>query len=208
MRGDLFITGSDTGVGKTLLSALLVAALNRYYWKPIQTGARDGTDREAVIKLSGVARDRTFQEAYLFDPPVSPHLAAEAKGSVIDLRRIQRPASLEPLVIEGAGGVFAPINDDQFMMDVMRKLKAPVVVAVRTAVGTINHTLLTVQAIRTVKLDLRGVVMIGRENLDNRRAIERYAKAPVIGWIPRMRRIDRERLRSVFERHFNASAFV
>ena len=208
MRGDLFITGSDTGVGKTLLSALLVAALNRKYWKPIQTGARDGTDRETVIQLSGIARDRTYKEAYLFDPPVSPHLAAQEKGIVIDLRRIRRPGSLEPLIIEGAGGVFAPINDEQFMVDMMRTLKAPVVVAVRTAVGTINHTLLTVQAIRSLKLDLRGVVMIGRENLDNRRAIERYAKAPVIGWIPRMRRIDRERLRSVFERHFNASAFV
>lgn len=208
MRGDLFITGSDTGVGKTVLSALLVAALNRKYWKPIQTGARDGTDREAVIKWSGVARSRTLQEVYLFDPPVSPHLAAEEKGIVIDLRRIRRPESAEPLIIEGAGGVFAPINDDQFMVDVMRKLKAPVVVAVRTAVGTINHTLLTVQAIRSTKLDLRGVVMIGKENRDNRRAIERYAKAPVIGWIPRMRTIERERLRSIFERHFDASAFA
>jgi dethiobiotin synthetase len=208
MRGDLFITGSDTGVGKTLLSAMLVAALNRKYWKPIQTGARDGTDRQTVIKWSGVARGRTYKETYLFDPPVSPHLAAEAKAIRIDLNRIQRPATPEPLIIEGAGGVFAPINDNQFMVDMMRKLKAPVVVAVRTAVGTINHTLLTVQAIRSVKLELRGVVMIGTENLDNRRAIERYAKAPVIGWIPRLKRIDRERLRSVFERHFNASAFV
>src|SRR5215510_5489378 len=117
MKGDLFITGSDTGVGKTVLSALLVAALNRRYWKPIQTGARDGTDREAVIKWSGIARNRTYRETYLFDPPVSPHLAAEEKGIAIDLRRIRRPESQDPLIIEGAGGVFAPINDEQFMVD-------------------------------------------------------------------------------------------
>src|SRR2546422_6928231 len=98
MIKDLFVTGTDTGVGKTLLSALLVAALNRKYWKPIQTGACEGTDREAVMKWAGIAADRTYPESYVFSPPVSPHLAAEKEGTTIDVRRIQRPVSKDALI--------------------------------------------------------------------------------------------------------------
>src|SRR5213593_982063 len=103
MSKDLFVTGTDTGVGKTLLSALLVAALNRKYWKPIQTGAREGTDRQTVMKWAGVPADRTFPEAVVFDAPVSPHLAAEQQGSPIDLLAIRRPDDPDAIVIEGAG---------------------------------------------------------------------------------------------------------
>src|SRR5438128_524337 len=146
----------------------------RKYWKPIQTGASEGTDRQAVMKWAGVSADRTFPEAVVFDPPVSPHLAAEQQGSRIDLMAIRRPAEPDPIVIEGAGGVYVPINDDVFMLDLMGHLNAPVVVAARTALGTINHTLLTISAIRSAGLELRGVVMVGKENPDNRRAVEHY----------------------------------
>src|SRR5436190_15296916 len=100
---DIFVTGTDTNVGKTVLSALLVAALNRKYWKPIQTGVAEGTDRETIMKLAGVDEDQTYPERYRLDCPVSPHLAAEMEGVSIELARIQRPASAERLVIEGAG---------------------------------------------------------------------------------------------------------
>jgi len=205
---DLFITGTDTAVGKTVLSALLVAALERKYWKPVQTGATEGTDRETVMKLAGVDPKQTFPESYLFDAPVSPHLAASRQGAVIDLRRIRRPESSDPLVIEGAGGLMVPINDESFMIDLMRQLDAPVVVAARTALGTINHTLLTVKAIRDAQLDLRGVVMIGKEDADNRRAVERYGNVPVVGFIPWLETIDRAVLRSVFQRHFDHHALL
>src|SRR5437867_1426901 len=167
VNNDLFITGTDTSVGKTLLSALLVAALGRKYWKPIQTGACEGTDRQSVIRWAAITADDAYPETYLFDPPVSPHLAAKQQGTSIDVQRIQRPTSVDPLVIEGAGGVFVPINERAFMLDLMRQLGAPVVVASRTALGTINHTLLTVSAIRDARLTLRGVVMTGRENEEN-----------------------------------------
>ena len=208
MNRDLFVTGTDTGVGKTLLSALLVAALGRKYWKPIQTGACEGTDRQSVIRWAAIRADDAYPETYLFDRPVSPHLAAKQQGTSIDVQRIQRPTSVDPLVIEGAGGVFVPINERAFMLDLMRQLGAPVVVASRTALGTINHTLLTVSAIRDAKLSLRGVVMIGRENEENRRAIERYGDVPVIGWIPWLDKIDRDILRSVFENRFDQTAFL
>jgi len=208
MSRDLFVTGTDTGVGKTLLSALLVAALNRKYWKPIQTGASEGTDRQAVMKWAGVSADRTFPEAVVFDPPVSPHLAAEQQGSRIDLMAIRRPAEPDPIVIEGAGGVYVPINDDVFMLDLMGHLNAPVVVAARTVLGTINHTLLTISAIRSAGLELRGVVMVGKENADNRRAVEHYGEVPVIGFIPWLDSIERAGLCRVFEQHFDRTAFA
>jgi dethiobiotin synthetase len=207
VNSDLFITGTDTGVGKTLLSAVLVAALNRKYWKPIQTGAREGSDRETVIKWAEIAAEHAYPESYIFDPPVSPHLAAQQQGTTIDLEHIRRPASAHPIVIEGAGGIFVPINDSAFMLDLIRRFAAPVVVATRTALGTINHTLLTVFAIRQAKLALRGVVMIGKENMENRLAIERYGDVPVIGSIPWLEPIDRKTLRSVFEQRFDKTAF-
>jgi len=207
MSSDLFITGTDTGVGKTLLSSILVAALNRKYWKPVQTGACEGTDRETVIKWTEIPVEDAYPESYIFDPPVSPHLAAKEQQTTIDLQRIRRPASADPIVIEGAGGVFVPVNDGAFMLDVMRHLAAPVVVAARTALGTINHTLLTVFAIRRTSLALRGVVMIGKENIENRRAVERYGEVPVIGSVPWLDMIDRKTLRSVFEHRFDKHAF-
>jgi len=205
---DLFVTGTDTGVGKTLLSALLVAALDRKYWKPVQTGASEGTDRDTVMRWGGVSKDSTFPETYIFDPPVSPHLAAEQQGTTIDLARIQRPATPHSLIIEGAGGVFVPLNDHAFMLDLMRALEAPIVVAGRTALGTINHTLLTVAAIRNAELDLRGVVMLGKENAENRRAIERFGNVPVVGVVPWLEKIDRASLLSVFHRCFEPGAFT
>ena len=101
-----------------------------------------------------------------------------------------------------------PINDESFMIDLMRQLDIPIIVAARTALGTINHTLLTVNAIRDARLDLRGVVMIGKENADNRRAVERYGNVPVVGFIPWLESIDGAALRSVFQRHFDQSAFL
>src|SRR5262249_41375833 len=181
-------------------SALLVAALKRKYWKPIQTGSCEGTDRETVIKLAG---GEAFHESYIFDPPVSPHIAAKEHGVTIELSRIRRPASSDPIIIEGAGGVFVPINDQEFMLDLMRHLGAPVILAARTALGTINHTLLSVFAIRQAKLPLLGVVMIGKENEENRAAIERYGNVPVIGSIPWLDTIDRRTLVSTFEERFD-----
>jgi dethiobiotin synthase len=204
VSSDLFVTGTDTNVGKTLLSALLIAALNRKYWKPIQTGSYEGTDRETVMKLAGLSIEQTYPESYIFGPPVSPHLAAREEGVTIDLDQIHRPLSEDPIIIEGAGGVFVPINDHAFMLDLMRQLAAPIILATRTTLGTINHTLLSVFAIREAKLPLRGVVMIGKENVENRLAIERYGNVPVIGSIPWLERIDRAALLTIFEQRFAA----
>lgn len=205
MTDALFITGTDTNVGKTVLSALLVAALDAVYWKPIQTGASEGTDRRAVIRWAGVPESQTLAEFYCFDPPVSPHLAAEKSGVTIEIGEIPRPdlTSGKSLIVEGAGGILAPINNTESMLDLIWHLNMPVIVAARSGLGTINHTRLTVHALRTSGIRMIGVVMIGEENKDNERAVEHFAAVPVIGRIPMLKTIDRHALLDVYRTHFD-----
>ena len=208
MKESLFVTGTDTNVGKTLLTALLVAALDAIYWKPIQTGATEGTDRQTVIKLAEIPEAQTIPESYCFDPPVSPHLAAETSGVKIDLARIRVPAKVDkPVIAEGAGGIFVPINDSELMLDLARHLGFPILIAARAALGTINHTLLTVRALRCAKMCIKGVVMIGNRNKDNERSVEHFGAAPVVGWIPWLDKIDRETLLRVFQSNFDPKYF-
>lgn len=219
-----FITGTDTGVGKTVVSALLCAALDALYWKPIQTGTREGTDRDTVMRLAALPAARALPEIYKFAPPVSPHLAARRAGVRIDLRKIKLPRSASALrggashhdhhitsgnalIVEGAGGVFVPINDRQFMSDLMAHLGLPVLLVARTALGTINHTLLSLAALRAARLDIRGVVMVGPKNDENRKAIERYGHARVIGLLPPLARLSRAGLLRAFRANFDRRTF-
>jgi dethiobiotin synthetase len=209
MARNFFVTGTDTGVGKTLLSALLVAALDAVYWKPIQSGARDGTDRCAVMRWADLPQNKTLAENYCFDPPVSPHLAARMSGTRIDLDRIGVPYLTQGcrIVSEGAGGVLTPLNDTQTILDLIRKLGFPAIIASRTSLGTINHTLLTLRALREANVPVLGVVMMGAENVENRRAIEWYGKIPVIGHVPWLPAIRRDALLTVFDSLFEKSYF-
>ena len=204
-----FVTGTDTGIGKTVLSALLVAALDGIYWKPVQTGAIEDTDRGSVRLWAGCPEDRLLPERYCFDPPVSPHLAAREAGVRIALDDFELPAPElgHPFIVEGAGGVTVPLNENDLMLDLMLCLSLPVIVAARTALGTINHTLLTLLALRGAELDVHGVVMIGKENIENRRAIEHYGKVNVVGHIPVLQEISRPALLEVFRDHFKGQAF-
>jgi len=185
VRG-LFVTGTDTGVGKTVLSAALML---RYpgacYWKPIQTGPDD--DTREVGRLSG---GQVLDEGIRHPDPVSPHLSYNR----IDLRSLL-PKRDAVYIVEGAGGVLVPVNESQTMVDLMVLLNLPVVVAARTTLGTINHTLLTLEALRARSLKIAGVVMIGKPNPDNRAAIERYGCVPVLGEMPWFDSLTRNGLR-------------
>jgi dethiobiotin synthase len=209
MSSSYFITGTDTNVGKTVLSALLCAALPARYWKPIQTGASEGTDRRQVISWAGISREQALPETYIFDDPVSPHLAAEREGKEIRLETIALPVDdfSMPLIVEGAGGVLAPINPHQFMTDLMVHLRLPVILAARSTLGTINHTLMSLQVLRSCEIEVRGVVLIGPENPDNRKAIGHYGNVQVIGQIPMLPTIDRQVLCEVFAGNFEPGAF-
>jgi len=210
MARRFFVTGTDTGVGKTVLSALLCAALDAFYWKPIQTGRCEGTDRQTVGRLARLDEHRSLPECYCFDPPVSPHLAASQAGRQIDLSKILLPeiSPTDALVVEGAGGVMVPINNTEFMIDLIQHLRLPVLIASRSTLGTINHTLLTVAALRQVSLAIAGVVMIGPENPDNFRAIERYGSVPVVGVIPQLDPIHRDTLLQIFHSKFDQRVFA
>jgi dethiobiotin synthase len=185
VRG-IFVTGTDTGVGKTVLSAALML---RYpegsYWKPIQTGPDD--DTAEVRRLSG---GQVIDQGIRHPDPVSPHLA----HTRIDLRSLL-PSGDEFCIVEGAGGVLVPVNESQTMVDLMVLMGLPVIVAARTTLGTINHTLLTLEALRARGLRLAGVAMIGDRNGDNRAAIEGYGKIRVIAEMPRFDPLTPESLR-------------
>jgi len=209
MPEQFFVTGTDTGIGKTVVSALLCASLEATYWKPIQTGTRDGTDTKTVMRLAKLPRQRVVPELYRFAPPVSPHLAAKLAGVRIALDRIRLPRTLksENLIVEGAGGVLVPINERYLMVDLMKRLKLPVVLVSRTSLGTINHTLLSLAALRLAKLAIRGVVLVGKKNRENRLAIEQYGQVKVVGWVPFLRKIDRAALLRIFHNEFDRRAF-
>ncbi len=204
-----FVTGTDTNVGKTVLSALLVAALDAVYWKPVQTGASEGTDRESVRAWAEAAEDRLPLERYRFYPPISPHLASREGGIRIALDAFELPEAPadRKWIVEGAGGVMVPLNERDLMRDLIRRIGFPAIVAARTALGTINHTLLTLAALREARLPICGVALVGDKNIENRRAIEHYGNVRVVGHIPMLNKIDRTALLDVYEKHFDHGAF-
>jgi dethiobiotin synthase len=197
LRG-LFVTGTDTNVGKTVTCAAL---LHRYrhvaavgYWKPIQTGIEQDDDTAEVCRLAECNAEEVLREGIRLRCPVSPHLAARWSGTAIFLDELKltigRHAARRSWIIEGAGGALVPINDREFIIDLMRELALPVLVAARSTLGTINHTLLTIEALRARALSVAGVVMVGERNGDNRAAIERYGGVPVLGEIPPFSPLD------------------
>jgi dethiobiotin synthetase len=202
-----FITGTDTGVGKTVLSALLCAALDASYWKPIQTGTEVDSDSTTVKLLAELAGERVLPEVYQFAPPISPHLAAQRAGVRIELANIKLPQGDTPLIVEGAGGVFVPINERELMVDLMRQLELPVLLAARSSLGTINHTTLSLAALRNAGVDVAGVVIIGAPNAENRAAIQEYGKVNVVGEIPWLADLSRAVLLEIFEARFDQTLF-
>lgn len=179
----IFVTGTDTDVGKTVASAALVRALDGAYWKPVQSGTADLPEGDSgiVAHLAGVP---VLPPRHNFAAPLSPDQAAALEGRSIALDDFALPACDRPLVVEGAGGVLVPLNDQVLMIDLMERLGLPVVVAARTGLGTINHTLLTLQALRARDLTVAGVVLLGPLNARNRTAIEHFGAVRVIGEIP------------------------
>jgi dethiobiotin synthase len=174
-----------------LSAALMLRYPEARYWKPIQTGSDD--DTAEVRRLSGC---NVIAEGIRLPDPVSPHLAAQRAEMTIDLGPLAAQVSTTPVIVEGAGGVLVPVNDSQTMVDLMGMLGLPVIVASRTTLGTINHTLLTIEALRTRALRIAGVVMIGDGNADNRAAIEHYGNVAVIAEMPRFDPLTRESLRA------------
>jgi dethiobiotin synthase len=190
MKG-LFVTGTDTGIGKTVLSAALLQRYRRVaplrYWKPIQTGIEQDDDTAEVRRLATVDEAEILDAGIRLKCPVSPHLAAKWTGVTIDLKQLRDvlPATETTWIVEGAGGVLVPVNDTHCIVDFIAMLGIPALIAARSSLGTINHTCLTVEALRTRSITVAGVVLIGEPNNDNADAIEHYARVPVVAQMPR-----------------------
>ena len=193
MPRGLFVTGTDTGVGKTVVSAAL---LRRYggrarlgYWKPVQTGTRQDDDTREVRRLTAGVPVEVLDAGVRLPEPVSPHLAAELAGATIDPAAVAasgpRAEGAGRWIVEGAGGVLVPLNGADLMVDLLGLLGLPALVVARSALGTINHTLLTLEALRARALTVAGVVMVGEANRPNRDAVERYGQVAVVGEMPR-----------------------
>lgn len=159
----LFITGISTDVGKTIASSIIVEALQADYWKPIQAGDLDNSDSDKI--KSYISNDKTIihENSFKLNTPASPHLAAELDGITIDLKNIKEPETQNHLVIEGAGGVFVPINDNDCVIDLIQT-DYKVIVVSRHYLGSINHTLLTIEALKNRKIDIAGIIFSGEKN--------------------------------------------
>jgi len=200
----IIISGTDTGIGKTLLSAILMSAMPEYfYWKPIQSGIEDGTDSETVRKLSDCLPERILPEAYIFSQPLSPHRASEINGVIIEKDKLRLPTN-SPLIIEGAGGLLVPLTTDLLYIDIFKSWNLAILLACRSSLGTINHTLLSIEAIRKREIPLLGCVLIGELNPSNEQAIEHYGNAPVVGRIPLLPSFTPDILRSVYRDNFQS----
>jgi len=207
MSKGYIVSGTDTGIGKTTVAAMLLLALDALYWKPLQSGTQDGTDRGRVQALTHLPADRLLPERYVLSQPLSPHRAAELDGVAIDPKSLAVPAAERMLIIEGAGGLMVPITRHLLQIDVFADWDLPVILCARTALGTINHTLLSIEALRSRRMRLHGVVFIGDDNPDNIRTIAEISGARVLGRLPRLEPLDRAALRDAFARGFRREDF-
>ncbi|HUJ38739.1 MAG TPA: dethiobiotin synthase [Hyphomicrobium sp.] len=211
MRPAFVVTGTDTDVGKTVLAAALVGALDGCYWKPVQAGLAGETDAETVRRLALVSADRIIPEVYRLTMPASPHLAAERDGIEIDVDRLTvLPAAggVHLLFIEGAGGLMVPLTRKHLQIDLFVRWGLPVVLCASTRLGTINHSLLSIEALRRRGIPLHGVAFVGDEQADSERTIVEMGGVRRLGRLPHLDRLDAATLRAAFERSFRRADFL
>jgi dethiobiotin synthetase len=208
MTSRIVVAGTDTGVGKTVFSAALAGALDGYYWKPIQAGTEDETDSATVHRLSGLGSDRILPERYRLSAPVSPHLAAQIDGVSIDPAALDPPQPARPLVIEMAGGLAVPVTRQLLYIDVVARWRLPVVLCARTTLGTINHCLLSIEALRARSIPLHGIAFVGEENRESEDIIVAIGRTRRLGRLLRLSSLTQTALKAAFTAHFNVDDFL
>ncbi|WP_215745264.1 MULTISPECIES: dethiobiotin synthase [Gluconobacter] len=183
----VFVTGTDTGIGKTLVSAILCRAWNATYWKPLQTGLADEEgDTPTVRDLAGLSPTRIIPPAYAFQAPLAPLAAGDLENVTVNPGRLVLPQVQGPLVVEGAGGLMVPVREDMMIVDLIESLGLPVVLVTRSGLGTINHTLLSLEALRRRGIPVAGVVPVGPPNSGNERDISRFGKTQILFRVPHL----------------------
>jgi len=195
----LVVCGTDTDVGKTVVSALVVQGLGARYWKPVQSGLADGGDTAWVQRLLDLPAERIVPEVYRFTAPVSPHWAAEREGLVIEPERLALPGGPGPLVVECAGGLLVPLRRDWLQIDQIATWGLPVLLVARSGLGTLNHTLLSLEALRQRSIPVLGLVLNGPPHPDNPRTLASLGGVPVLAELPPLAPLNAAALRDQWQ---------
>ena len=188
-----FLTGTDTEVGKTVICAWLMVHYKYHYWKPIQSGM-DSPDIKTIQEITGLDNSFFFSPAYELQQPLSPHESAKRDGIKVELANFLLPRKEMKVIVEGAGGILVPINERYFIVDIIKKLKLPILLVARSGLGTINHTLLTVSELKKRNLPLLGIILNGKRNQSNKEAIEEYSGVSVVSELEPIKNLDRKTL--------------
>lgn len=196
-----FVTGTDTNVGKTVVSAMLALGLGAAYWKPVQSGLEPITDTEYVRQTTGLDASHFIPERFRLTEPLSPHASAAIDGVKIALSDFQLPVTTKPhLIVEGAGGLMVPLNQQDFIIDLIQHLDLPVCLVARSTLGTINHTLLSIAQLRRAQVPILGVILNGPKNPSNRDAIAHYGQVPILGELEPLATINPDTLKQALAR--------
>ena len=188
------ICGTDTDIGKTLISSFFVRGLNSFYWKPIQSGIESQTDSQIVEKLSRSNREKIIKEAYVFTKPLSPHWAAEIDQQTINFEMLRLPKVNGSLIVETAGGLMVPITRNFLQIDQIKKWDLPVILVCKSSLGTLNHTLLSIEALQRRNINILGLVINGEKHLDNPKTLVKFSGIPIITEFPFIKEIDSDNL--------------
>lgn len=201
------ITGTGTGIGKTVFAAGLAALTGADYWKPVQSGLDDegGPDADRVAALSGA---RIHPSRYVLTQPLSPHRAAELDGVTLDVDALDPPDTPRPLVIEGAGGVLVPLTRQMLSAQLFARWNLPVILCATTGLGTISHSLTAIESLRSHGVRLHGLAFIGDDNSDNMATIAAFSAAPVLGRLPHLTPLNRVSLQAAMTTHFDLRDFA
>ena len=202
------ISGTDTNIGKTVVAAMLTQALGATYWKPIQSGVEGGVDTKAVQKMTGLPNERFLPEQYVFTEPLSPHRAAELDHTEVDVDSLQLPETDQRLIIEGAGGLMVPLTRKNLLINLFKSWQVPVILVARTGLGTINHTLLSLEALWSREIPVHGIIFVGDENADNMHTIHQFSETKVLGRLPMLDSLNTESLASAFDQNFKLEDFA
>ena len=193
------ICGTDTDIGKTLISSFFVRGLNSFYWKPIQSGIESETDSQAIMRLAKVEKTKIIDEAYIFREPVSPHWAAEIDQKVINFQLLNLPNVDGSLIVETAGGLMVPITRNYLQIDQIKKWNIPVILVCKSGLGTLNHTLLSIEALKKRNIKILGLVINGEKHLDNPKTLTELSNLPIIAEFPCLQKIDSNNLDILWE---------
>jgi len=193
------ICGTDTDIGKTLISPFFVKGLNSFYWKPIQSGIESQTDSQTVEKLAQLSKEKIIKEAYVFTKPLSPHWAAEIDQKTINFEKLRLPKVQGSLIVETAGGLMVPITRNFLQIDQIKHWNLPVILVCKSSLGTLNHTLLSIEALKRRNIEILGLVVNGKKHLDNPKTLVDFSGIPLITEFPYIKKMDSNNLGILWE---------